>query len=256
MPDLTQHLPSLAERYVQALVARDTSLIERMNPHAITHHPVDGLTIGTAALTARFAAGPSWLPAEGGTVESFATTHDGRCAVAESIVHTTVDNRDVALPIAAVVELDGHGLIAQVRLYHSTRPLTGDHRHREPLRQTWRDLPLTGAVDAFHTALAAGDAKDLVATFTGEGYTVDAEGGRHEGEAALTDLWSGVLERDGSPALERCAVTDDGTSSALEFTLVRRGTERVPAQPGLVIHERGDDEHLTAVRFYELDLGR
>jgi hypothetical protein len=254
MPDLTKDLPGLAERYVPALVARDTSLVARMNPHVITRHPADGLAVGTAALTARFAAGPSWLPAGGGSVKTVATTHDGRRAVAESVVHTTVDGRDISLPVAAVVELDGHGLVAQVRLYHATTPVTASRRRREPLRQTLRDLRLTGGVDGFHDALVAGDAKDLVATFAAGGHTVDAEGRRHEGAAALTDLWSGILGRDGGLTLERCALTDDGTSAALEITLVRRGSHRVPAEPGLVVHVRDDDGHLAAVRFYEIEL--
>lgn len=250
MPDKTTHLPELARRYVEALVSHDPAPVEQMNPHAIARHPVDGLVVGAAALAARFAAGPSWL-GEGSSVEHLATTVDGRRAVAETLVRTTVGGTSVEVPVAAVLELDGHGLVAQVRLYHATEAITGSDRRREPVRQQLRDLSLDGAVEALHGALAAGDPKKAAALFAEPGLLVDENGQRHEGEGPLTDHFAAILEA-GGVTLQRATATVDDARTALEFTLVRRGAARVSARPGLVVHELAGDR-LSAVRFYETD---
>jgi hypothetical protein len=251
MSDKTAHLPELAGRYLEALIARDPSPVARMNPHTIARHPGDGLVVGSAALTARFAAGPSWL-GQDSSVEPVATTVHGRRAVAESLVHTTVNGAAVVLPVAVVVELDGHGLLAQARLYHATEPVTGSDQRREPFRQQLRDLRLDGAVGTLHDAIAAGDPKQAAAVFADPATLVDVYGGRHEGEGAVGDHFAALLN-SGPLVLQRNTVTDDNARSAVEFTLVRRGADRVAARPGLIVHERAGQDQLGIVRFYETD---
>ena len=63
-----------------------------------------------------------------------------------------------------VVELDGRGLLAQVRLHHATEPVTGSDQQREPFRQDLRDP------------------KQAAAVFGDPGIVVAVSGVRHENE--------------------------------------------------------------------------
>jgi hypothetical protein len=55
----------------------------------------------------------------------------------------------------------------------------------------------------------------------------------------------------GGIGLEHCAVTDDGVRCALEYNLVRWGSDDLPPQAGQGIHERGAGGLLAAARIYD-----
>jgi len=61
----------------------------------------------------------------------------------------------------------------------------------------------------------------------------------------------GRLFVSGGISVERCSLTDDGTSCALEYNLTSWGSVLLPHQAGIAVYERARTGLLGAVRLYD-----
>jgi SnoaL-like domain len=217
------------------------------------HHPIRGRVKGRRAFERFVTETNAWLTARnavGGHLERILTPRRG---IEETVLTLDGDHGRIELPIAIAADRDEDARIIELRVYHSAWPLTGRHANRPPVLQPDPDLQEPDVVGEYQRALAAGDVDAAVAAFEPDAYVREPAGGAnvHRGREELVALYERFFSNGGGIPLERCAVTDDGRSCALEYNVVRWGrTELLPAA-GLAVYVRGDTGKLAGARIYD-----
>ena len=216
--------------------------------------PRVGYVKGTRELRA-FASGTAdWLRECDAVVENVALTRTPTRTVEEVVLNLlTDDGRRVELPVAVVSDRNPDRTLKVIRVYHSTWPLTGEHRVRPPLLPADPNLHVEGIPGAYQRALAEGDLEGIVATFEPDGYAREPSGAAylHRGIEALRNLYAHMFANGGGIGLDHCTLTDDGVRCAIEYNGVRWGTTEIPPQAGVAVYERGSSGLLTAARIYD-----
>jgi hypothetical protein len=184
-------------------------------------------------------------------VEHLTTTSTALGAVEECVLSLVRRGETVRLPvaIAAVIASD---VLTSIHIYHSMRPLMGAHAIRPPILPARPGLKLPDVIERYHERLAVGDAPGVLEQFDARGLLREPTGERdlHQGKEALLRFFGGLFE-SGAISVERCSVTDDGTSCALEYNLTGWGGVLLPHQAGIAVYERTRTGLLGAVRLYD-----
>ena len=235
--------------FVGVLTGETGALVESFAAEPELHHPVRGRIKGMAAFERFVAETRNWLLERGATAEDVEFTIVPGGGVEESVLHLG----DVRLPVAIASDKDERQRIVEQRMYFSSWPLTGRHAVRPPVLQPAGGLRMTGAVGEYQQALAAGDVDGVLAAFAADASVREPAGSAfvHRGPDALRALYEGFFAHGGGIELERCAVTDDGRSCALEYNLVVWGGTPLPPQAGLAVYVRGEDGRLAGARIYD-----
>lgn len=195
----------------------------------------------------------AWLQDRHARPRQIARTVGQDRVVGEFEVDMTQDGRSLALPVAAVVELDLDARRLWIRIYHSQWPLLGRHAYRFPLLAKDPSVQESDIVGEYQAALAAGDVERIVATFEPDGCFREPAGGEYRvcGTAQLTELFTRFFGAGGGITLEHCTVTEDGVRTALEFNAVKWGRVDMPHQAGVAVYERGPTGKLAEARIYD-----
>jgi SnoaL-like domain len=216
--------------------------------------PRVGYVEGTRELRA-FATGTAeWLRERDAVVENVALTRTSARTVEEVVLNLLADDgRRVELPVAVVSDRNPDRTLKVIRVYHSTWPLTGEHRVRPPLLPADPGLHAESTPGAYQRALAEGDLEGILATFEPDGYAREPSGAAylHRGIEALQDLYTHMFANGGGIGLDHCTLTDDGVRCAMEYNGVRWGTTEIPPQAGVAVYERGGSGLLAAARIYD-----
>lgn len=194
-----------------------------------------------------------WFAALDARAEPVRAIVDGRNAVVERLLRVRADGEERELPVAVAAEADERGLLRAVRIYHSFWTVDRVHRLRGPVLPAREDLALAPPVKAHHEALARGDVEGVLACYQ-RNATVREPAGEpwvHRGPRGLRRLFGTMFANGGGIALEHGNVVDDGVACALEYTVVRWGRTRVPAQAGLAVYERGATGLIRSARIYD-----
>src|SRR5919106_98278 len=202
-----------------------------------------------------FASGTAeWLRERDAVVENVVLTRTSTRTVEEVVLNLlTDDGRRVELPVAVVSDRNPDRTLKVIRVYHSTWPLTGEHRLRPPLLPADPNLHVEGIPGAYQRALAEGDLEGIVATFEPDGYAREPSGAAylHRGIEALRNLYAHMFANGGGIGLDHCTLTDDGVRCAIEYNCVRWGLTDIPPQAGVAVYERGSSGMLVAARIYD-----
>jgi hypothetical protein len=216
--------------------------------------PRVGYVEGTRELRA-FASGTAeWLRERDAVVENVALTLSPTRAVEEVVLNLLADDgARVELPVAVVSDRNPERTLKVIRVYHSTWPLTDEHRVRPLLLPADPNLHAEGTPGEYQRALAEGNLEGIVATFEPDGYAREPSGAAylHRGTEALRELYAHMFANAGGIGLEHCTLTDDGVRCAIEYNCVRWGATEIPAQAGVAVYERGSSGLLAAARIYD-----
>src|ERR671918_637440 len=116
--------------------------------------------------------------AEEATSTNDAVTRTPTRTVEEVVLNLLADDgMRVELPVAIVTDRNPDRTVKVIRVYHSTWPLTGEHRVRPPLLPADPNLHAEGTPGVYQRALAEGDLAGIVATFEPDGYAREPSGG-------------------------------------------------------------------------------
>jgi len=239
-------------QFVTALDRGDTKVLETAWPgEVVVYDPRAGEVRGHGHLRQFVKNSQSLLAEVDAKVEQVASTAAAPRAVVELLVHLTIDGKQVAWPVAVVAESPDDRSVV-FRTYSSQFPVAGAHQVRSAVLAPDGAQP-GDVVGRYHAALAAGDTDAIVGTFALDGYYREPIGpdATHRGADELRSFFAQYFSPGGGVTLECCAVTDDGVRCAVEYNFVRWGTHDVPPQAGVVVHERGPDGLLIAVRVYD-----
>ncbi len=240
--------------YFDGLVSGEVdALVESFGGEPRIQHPLRGLIAGEDAFREFVADVERWLVAHDASVED---VH--RCVLEERgfeevVVHLDTEAGRIGLPHGLVADHDRDGLLEEIRVYFSSRPLSGHRTDRPPLLAPDPELREPDAVAEYERALAAGEAEAVAAAFEANGYAREADTASrvHLGAEALRSFYESCLA-GGAVALERCVLVEDGDTCALEHNLVGPGAASPRA--GLTVFVRGEAGKLAAARLYS-DLG-
>ena len=209
---------------------------------------------GTRELRAFVTGTSEWLRERDAVVENVTLTRTPARTVEEVVLNLLSDEGGrVELPVAIVTDRNPDRTLKMIRVYHSTWPLTGEHRVRPPLLPADPNLHSERTPGIYQKALAEGDLARIVATFEPDGYAREPSGAAylHRGTEALYELYGQMFADAGGIGLEHCTLTDDGVRCAIEYNGVRWGTTDIPPQAGVAVYERGSSALLAAARIYD-----
>ena len=241
--------------YYEGIMADEPgALVRSFAAHQpVLDDPRVGHVEGARALRA-FASGTAeWLRERDAVVENVALTRTPTRTVEEVVLNLLGDGGRVELPVAVVTDRNPDRTVKVIRVYHSTWPLTGEHRVRPPLLPADPNLHPEGKPGSYQRALAEGDLEGIVASFEVDGYAREPSGAAylHRGREALRELYAHMFANSGGIPLEHCTLTDDGVSCAIEYNCVRWGDTEIPPQAGVAVYERGSSGLLAAARIYD-----
>src|SRR5580698_10762326 len=238
--------------YFTALNEGDTQALESVWPgEVVIYDPRAGEIRGHRQLRRFVHKNLSWLAGLHARTETVASTcADGR-AVVELLAHLDGDGGELAWPVAVVAESPDDRSVV-FRTYCSQWPVDGQRHLRPPILEPGHSHP-GDVVGRYQAAFAAGDTDAIVSTFEPEGYFQGPFGPKYtrRGAGELRSFFADCFSAGGGIDLQYCAITDDGTRSALEYNCVRWGSHDLPPQAGMAVHERGPDGLLAAVRSYD-----
>jgi hypothetical protein len=245
----------LSEVYFPALVASQPEpLALRLGDRATVDDPIFGRTTGMPALQRYLDEVAAWLNKHEAAFEKVAFTMGSDRDVTEGTLALSFDGRRVKVPVAVVAERRKEREV-EMRLYYSTRPINGSRAVRSPLLPQDDQIAVPPPVAAHLAALGRGDAAAIVASFEIGGTLRDPGGTlytRDEGGGTLQPFYTKLFGagHGGIEVLEG-ARADDGSTCALEYTIVKVFGKGVPPQAGLAVYERGESGLLKAARIYE-----
>lgn len=214
-------------------------------------HPLRGTIEGEYDFREFVAASERWLREREATVEDVRRVVLERRGFEEVVLH--LGSGGLGLPHAMVADHSPDGRIEELRVYFSTRALTGHRPERSPLLAPDPGVRAPTAVLAYARALAAGDAEAVAEALEAEGYAREPDDVDlvHRGDAAIHAFYADQLA-GGGIELERCVLVEDGDTCALEYNAVRSGDDAAAPQAGMTVYERGPSGKLAAARIYDL----
>jgi hypothetical protein len=215
-------------------------------------HPLRGTIEGEYDFREFVAAVERWMRENSATVEDVHRRVLERRGYEEVVVHLKSGGERIDLPHAMVADHSPDGRIEEIRVYFSTRPLTGHRTERPPLLVADPDLRGPAPVLEYEQALATGDAGAVAAAFEADGYAREPDGADrlHRGAAAVRAFYADQLA-GGGIELQPCVLVEDSEACALEYNAVRRGNGAASPQAGLTVYERGPRGKLGAARIYD-----
>ncbi len=257
----------LSEVYLPALLSsQPEQLALRLGDRATVDDPIFGRTNGMPALLRYLEEVAAWLGKHEASFDKVAFIMGSDRDVTEGTLGLTFDGRRVKLPVAVVAERRKEREV-EMRLYYSTRPINGIHAVRSPLLPQDDQIAVPPPIAAHLVALGKADVPAIVASFeiggtlqspSGEVFTREADGGTLQAfyeRLFRTDRGGrsagGASEGAGGVEVLNGGRADDGSTCALEYTIVKVHGKGVPAQAGLAVYERGESGLLKAARFYE-----
>jgi hypothetical protein len=235
------------------LAGEPDALVESFAGEPLLYDPVRGRVRGERAFRAFIAELSAWLDERNVSIRNLDHVMVATGGFGEVLVQFDGEAGRVALPFATVTDRRADGRIEELRIYHSTRPMTGRPASRPPLLQADPGLSASHVVREYQRALAAGDVDAVVAAFEPDGYACEPAGGErvHAGPDALRAYYDRLFSHGGGIAQEHCAIVGDERACALEYNVVRWGSAQLPPQAGLAVYVRGAGGRLAAVRVYD-----
>jgi SnoaL-like domain len=246
--------PATVVPYFRGLMAGEPdALIRSFAGEPELQHPVRGRVKGARAFAAFVGETHAWLEQRNVSVQDIDHVVTDRRGFEEVVLHLDGPNGRVDLPVAVVADRRPDGRIDELRVYHSTCPLTGRPASRRPLLQPDPKVRPPDVIGEYQHALAAGDLDAIVAAFEPDGYAREPAGDRylHTGPGRVREFHRRWLSNGGGIPLEHCALTDDRHTCALEYNVVRRGQTGLPPEAGLAVYVRGESGKLAAARIYD-----
>lgn len=240
--------------YFDGLLSDDPdALVRSFAGEPQLHHPSQGRVKGAAAFTRYVRQTAADLKARNAQVEPVDLIVTESRSIEEVVLSYDGDDGRIRLPMAIVADREPGGLIVELRLYHSTWPITGGHAIRQPLLQADPDLNEPPIIAEYFHALAAGDTERILATLEPDASIREPAGDQfvHRGLDDLRGMYTFFFSNGGGVVLEHCSITDDGRASALEYNVVKWGTTVMPPEAGIAVYVLGDGGKIATVRIYD-----
>jgi ketosteroid isomerase-like protein len=192
----------------------------------------------------------AWLERHDARVRDVRTTETPTRIAHEIVLDVRQGDETVQLPVMVVADVEGD-CIRDLRVYHSTWPLTGSHAVRSPLMAYDATERPAEPVGSYHDALARGDAAAADAAFEPEGSVREPAGTAHEHTGPERTEWYESILGDGPLPLRLGTIADDGTTVVFEYLVDRWGSHELAPQAGAAAYTRGPNGKIASARIYD-----
>ncbi len=192
----------------------------------------------------------AWLERHEARVDHLNTVETPGRVVHELTLHLSFDDEERELPVMLVADVEDD-CIRDLRVYHSTWPLSGSHLVRRPLMQYDSAERPAEPVGTYHDALTEGDAEKADACFEADGCVREPAGGEWVYCGEQRTGWYRTILSQGPIALHLATITDDGETVVFEYMADRWGRESMAPQAGAAAYQRGSSGKLASARIYD-----
>ncbi len=192
----------------------------------------------------------AWLERHRARVEHVNTVETPERVIHELTLRLDVDDEECELPVMLVADVEDER-IRDLRVYHSTWPLTGSHLLRRPIMQYSLTERPPEPVGTYHEALAEGDAERADSVFEPDGCVREPAGGKWVYCGDKRTDWYRMILSEGPISLHLATITDDGTTVVYEYMADRWGSGRMTPQAGAAAYQRGPSGKLAWARIYD-----
>jgi len=247
--DEAAHLGQPVHREAAEAAVQDgdpTRLLDAFPGGVRIDDPRFGRVEGEAALKEFHASSQRWLRDHAGHPRAIAMTMGAKRVVGEFDLELTDEGRTFVLPVAIVVEPDPAKRSVWIRTYHSQWPLLGHHVVRPPLLLRDPSVAESDVVGEYQSALAAGDADRITATFEPDGCFREPAGPQYRrcGTDVLHGFFSLFFQRRRRHP-SRALYGHRGRRPVSPGVQCRpMGRARPAAQAGVAVYERGSSGKL------------
>jgi hypothetical protein len=192
----------------------------------------------------------AWLERHNARVDSVHTLQTPDRVVHELVLHLTIDDNDTELPVMLVADVEDEE-IRDLRVYHSTWPVSGSHMIRRPIMHySLSDRP-PEPVGTYHDALSEGDADKADACFETDGCVREPAGGPWVYCGEKRTEWYRMILSQGPIVLHLATITDDGETVVYEYMADQWGQAKMTPQAGAAAYQRGSTGLLSWARIYD-----
>ena len=243
MDSLAQSLRTLYPR----LIAGDVGVLSTFSQAATVDSP-----LGNKQLPAEFVTETrGWLERHTATCEEVHTVVTPERSIHELLLTLTLDGEARELPVMLIAEAAEDDCIRDLRVYHSTWPLTGTHEIRYPLMQYTLTQRPPEPVGSYHEALDKADAELADAQFEPDGCVREPAGGEWVYCGPERTQWYRDILSIGPIVLHLGTITDDGETVVYEYMADRWGANPMTPQAGAAAYQRGPSGKLAWARIYD-----
>ena len=240
--DVTEYLRKLYPR----LIDSDMTVVSLFADRATVDSPLGGKQLPTEFVTETH----SWLDHHKARSEEVHTVVAFDRVIHEWELSVTVDDEARVLPIMLIAELEGDR-IRDLRIYHSTWPLTRTHMIRHPLIQYSLTERPREPVGTYHEALETADADKADSVFEPDGCVREPAGGPYVYCGADRTAWYRAILSQGPIVLHLGTITDDGETVVYEYMADQWGSAPMTPQAGAAAYQRGTSGKLASARIYD-----
>ena len=165
-------------------------------------------------------------------------------------LHLRGKEQTIRLPVAIVYDQKNQGL--HIRLYFSNYPIDQTHKERTAILSANHDLTFPEPVASYQKAFAKGDLDATLAMYELNA-TIREPGGGVFGSSSgrsLKDFYILLYSFGGGIPLEHCNAITNDKSCAIEYNIVKVGSNHYSPQPGVAIYDYNENK-LTGARIYD-----
>jgi ketosteroid isomerase-like protein len=223
------------------------------NEESIIYTPIDGKIEGKESIVKYLINLKNWLNTTNAKIDIINTIESDFRLIIEFLVFIELDEGEepVELPVVIVIDFEDN-LVRNIRIYHSTWPLTGEHIIIKPILKPINNLEKPEVISEYMKAIKKADIEKVLSLFEEDAYVQEPSGSlfRHQGKNRRREFYSFALDKGGIP-LKHCTATFDGKSYAIEYVFDKWGDIKFEAQAGIAVYEIGKSGKISAVRIYD-----
>jgi hypothetical protein len=198
-----------------------------------------------------FAETRAWLSHHSARVVDLRTMETPERVIHELTLWLVIDGHDCELPVMLIADISDE-CIRDLRIYHSTWPLTNTHLVRHPVLDNYHIAEHPAEpVGTYHRALYDGNAAVVDSVFETDGVVREPAGSSYSHSGADRTAWYARILADGGIKLHLGSITDDGETVVFEFLVDKWGSERLTPQAGAAAYTRGPSGKIASARIYD-----
>jgi hypothetical protein len=213
--------------------------------------PFEGTLFGKESIKNFIIRLKDWLKNKNADIKILNSIDTDNRIIIEFVINLNIDDKSVELPAVVVIEIEKN-LVNNIRIYHSSFPLTGKHGIIKPVLKPVDNLEIPEVIMRYMKAINDADKGLVLSLFEDDAYVQEPSGSkyRHKGKTGLKDFYEYALNSGGIP-LQHCTATFDGKHFAVEYVFDQWGNLKFKPQAGIAIYEISNTDKIAAVRIYD-----
>jgi hypothetical protein len=192
----------------------------------------------------------AWLERHRARVDHVSTVDSPQRVIHELNLHLAMDDEERELPVMLVADVEDD-CIRDLRVYHSTWPLSASHLVRRPIMHYALAARPAEPVGTYHEALGEADAEKADGCFEPDGCVREPAGGEWVYCGEKRTEWYRMILSEGPIVLHLATITDDGVTVVYEYMADRWGSAPMTPQAGAAAYQRGASGKLVSARIYD-----